>query len=245
MLAAVPFFYRPDHPDYMRAKRIRKGAERVDPVFDAFVGEFTAYFGFAPLSLDVDVVVRPGGNGTMRPRLGVVLERSVQFRSFKTGTSGNYDSAKQRAITEMLVERVTEANLRRLFSGPGAAVGTIPLIDDLFVYFTDFEDAARSEAHERVMGAVLDAFIGELALGDEFWCTLRYEGAPVVFVRTEEQAEALRVPAVQDRWAEAYFALVHRQDEFGYLRREDISIAVDSKENFDMNYNGSWFYYFR
>lgn len=46
-------------------------------------------------------------------------------------------------------------------------------------------------------------------------------------------------------WADTYFEIARRYDDFGYLTRAEIAIRVDSKENFDVNYSGNWFYYFK
>lgn len=32
-------------------------------------------------------------------------------------------------------------------------------------------------------------------------------------------------------------------NEFRYFKREEFNINLDSKENFDHNYEGNWFYY--
>lgn len=46
-------------------------------------------------------------------------------------------------------------------------------------------------------------------------------------------------------WADTYFEIAKRHDEFGYLIRAEIAILVDSKENFETNYSGNWYYYFK
>ena len=43
----------------------------------------------------------------------------------------------------------------------------------------------------------------------------------------------------------AYSKVVAPYDEFGYLAGNPIIPEIDSKENFDKNYNGSWFAYWR
>lgn|GEM_PF-4921792 len=46
--------------------------------------------------------------------------------------------------------------------------------------------------------------------------------------------------------ATAYVDLIRPHDEFGYFAgKEDFPVAFDSKEVFDREYNGSWFYYDR
>jgi hypothetical protein len=66
-----------------------------------------------------------------------------------------------------------------------------------------------------------------------------------VFVHTAEQAQTLRTSPLRDTWADIYYEIANPHDEFGYLDRTEIAIMVDSKENFETNYAGDWYYYFR
>jgi len=52
------------------------------------------------------------------------------------------------------------------------------------------------------------------------------------FVHTNEQAQTIRASVLTVAWAETYFEIAKRHDEFGYLTRSDIEIQVDSKESF-------------
>ena len=68
-------------PDYQRAKRIRQGLSRVDPVYDAFIERFRLKYGISPLAVFTGTVGRPRGQGKT-PRVAVVLERTGQRRPF-------------------------------------------------------------------------------------------------------------------------------------------------------------------
>jgi hypothetical protein len=110
------------------------------------------------------------------------------------------------------------------------------------VYFADFEYVAKQEVHDlATAGAELDRFTASLGIGDQFWCTQRHSGPPIVFVRTDEQARAIKASELPVTWADTYFEIAKGHDEFGYLTRAEIMIGVDSKENFDANYSSSWF----
>jgi hypothetical protein len=43
----------------------------------------------------------------------------------------------------------------------------------------------------------------------------------------------------------ANFELLAGRDEFGYLDRQSFQVDIGTKENFDTNYHGSWFNYYR
>lgn len=117
--------------------------------------------------------------------------------------------------------------------------------DEIFVYFADFERVAKWEVHDQATSSELEDFTASLGIGDQFWCIQRFAGPPIVFVQTEEQARALAASALPSNWADTYFEIAKRHDEFGYLSRAEIAIHVDSRENFEASYSGNWYYYFK
>ena len=42
-----------------------------------------------------------------------------------------------------------------------------------------------------------------------------------------------------------YFELLKEYDEFEYFKQDSFLIYLDSKENFDNNYEGDWHYYYK
>jgi hypothetical protein len=227
----------------LHAKRIKQGQSRVDPVYDGFVERFREQYGISPLAIMLDTFDRPRGQGTT-PRLGIVLERTDQYRSFLRGTF-NYDKVKQKAVAVLFTESLTGADLRPMFGlsrrVPHAAVRA----EEIFVYFNDFERVAKREVHDLVTSSEREDFTAGLGIGDQFWCIQRFAGPPIVFVYTDEQARALHASSLPVQWADTYFEIAECHDEFGYLNRSEITIRVDSKENFETHYSGNWFYYFK
>jgi hypothetical protein len=45
--------------------------------------------------------------------------------------------------------------------------------------------------------------------------------------------------------AEKYFEILKPYDEFNYFKKETFSVNLDSKENFDNNYESNWYYYYK
>ncbi|MFT4298885.1 MAG: hypothetical protein QM597_04520 [Aeromicrobium sp.] len=62
---------------------------------------------------------------------------------------------------------------------------------------------------------------------------------------TDEQASLLWDGESPSRWADLYYPLVHGDDEFGYISREEILFHYDSKETFDRDYSSNRYYYFK
>lgn len=237
-------FITPRDRDYLRAKRIKQGQSRVDLVYGAFVERFRERYGISPLALTLDTFDRPRGQGKT-PRLCVVLERTAQFRSFLRGPY-TYDKNKQEAVAVLFTESVAGADLRAMFGFPPQLPRGEVRADEIFVCFADFERVAKWEVHDLVTRSELEDFTASLGIGDQFWCTQRFAGPPIVFVHTDEQARVLKASDLPVTWAGTYFELAKPHDEFGYLSRAEIvAILVDSRENFEANYSGNWYYYFK
>jgi hypothetical protein len=215
----------------------------MDPVYDAFAGRFRERYGISPLAITPDAFDRPGGQGTT-PRLGVVLERTRQYSSFQREPFG-FDKDKQDAIAVLFTESLRGADLPAIFGGRRRLPHAEVRADEIFVYFMDFERVAKWEAHGLAARSGLEDFTASLGIGDQFWCVQRCAGPPIVFVHTREQAQALSASALPSNWADTYFEIVKRHDEFGYLNRAEIAIHVDSRENFETSYSGNWYYYFK
>lgn len=234
-------FYSPSDEGFEEALRIRRGELSVDPIFGGFIAEFTAVFGVTPLAVATDTMSSTRG---VTPRLGVVLERSSELRAFRDPGGFNYDRAKQARTARLFAKTVPGAGLAMRFGLPRRPRRT-SWAEDLFVYFADFERVAKRAAHDEVRGPELESFEASLGLGDQFWCTERFSGPPIIFVHTDEQAARLRDGGAPGRWADLYYPLVQGHDEFGYISREEIVIQVDSKETFDRDYASNWYYYFK
>ena len=236
-------FVTPQDRDYLRVKRIKQGRSLVDPVYGVFMERFRERYGVSPLAVLPDIASRPRGEGTT-PRLGVVLERTDQYRAFVRGPF-RPDKHRQRAVAVLFTESVREADLPAMFGFPRSQRHARVRADEIFVYFEDFERAAKWEVHDLVTASELEDFTAGLAIGDQFWCIQRFAGPPIVFVHTDKQARTLMASALPVTWADTYFESAKRHDEFSYLARSEIAIQVDSKENFEANYSGNWYYYFK
>jgi hypothetical protein len=178
-------------------------------------------------------------------RLSVVLERTDQCRVFLTAPY-MFDKRKQKTVARLFTQSLREEDLRAIHRRPSGEQHSAVHADEIFVYFADFEHVAKQEVHDlATTGPGLDEFTASLGIADQFWCTQRLSGPPIVFVHTDEQARALKASDLPVTWADTYFEIAKRHDDFGYLARAEITIQVDSKENFDANYSSNWFYYFK
>ena len=47
------------------------------------------------------------------------------------------------------------------------------------------------------------------------------------------------------KWKDWYYQILETHDEFGYFKKDGFYFELDSKENFDQNYESNWYYYYK
>lgn len=98
---------QPSDQDYLRAKRIKQGQSRVDPVYDTSVERFCERYGISPLAVALDTF-----ESAARTRYDTaprqVPERTDKYRSFLR-SQFDFDKDKQKAIAVLLTESLRGA----------------------------------------------------------------------------------------------------------------------------------------
>ena len=79
----------------------------------------------------------------------------------------------------------------------------------------------------------------------DIWTISRLFTGVTIFLYTDEQLKFYESSPIKKEWADRYFDLLKTYDKFGYYHREKFDIYLDSKENFDNNYNSNWMYYYK
>lgn len=213
-------------PAYQATRQIKAGRASLAPPFAELAAWIAARWHVTVLNVLYDQVELLHG----RPRLQVIFEHSRERRTFLDGP--NFDATKQRAIAERFAQLVTDHTPAR-FS-----------LDGLFVVFAAFAPLARVEADERITERDVQNLQRRLA-DEELWTIHRCFGLVTFMFYTHAQARSHEEAGLRDAYSDMYFDMLRSHDEFGYLSRPRFSVKFDSKENFDENYQGSWFFYDR
>jgi len=83
-------------------------------------------------------------------------------------------------------------------------------------------------------------------LDDEnLWEISRAFSGVTFFLYTDEQVNCYEHSIMKELWTNNYFSILKPYDQFGYFKRGDFNIYLDSKENFDTNYASNWYYYYK
>lgn len=109
--------------------------------------------------------------------------------------------------------------------------------------FQAFETLAKVETNNAVTQHEILELKGKLRCND-IWEISRCLSNVVFFLYKDKQVSQYEERGYIDKWSEMYLGLLKRYDEFGFYTKENFHIKLDSKENFDNNFNGDWYYYY-
>ena len=177
-------------------------------------------------------------------RLQICFEFKMESLKFRDGQLGNYHSDKQIAIAKKFTEilrnnkSIKKIRLTDLFK-------PLPYVtDNILIVFNAFEPVALIEANENVPQETVSELKKELNCHD-LWEISRAFAGTTFFVYTDKQVKHYENSQTRKVWADKYFDLLEPYNEFGYFKRDKFNIYLDSKENFDNNYESNWYYYYK
>jgi hypothetical protein len=211
--------------EYIETKAIKKGLKHLETPFSELADWIKIKFGIRPLNIIYDILEH-----NKQPRLQVIFELYKDNISFKAqnGLFPNKDRQEiiQNAFADLIQEypKYTAKNL--------------------YVIFGTFETIAMQEANGKITNQELDK-LKENLKNYNIWEIRRNFSTGIFFFYTEEQLKKNDNNDTKNKLKSDYLKLIKECDEFGYIDGVNFSIKLDSKENFDKNYQSNWFYYYK
>jgi hypothetical protein len=169
-------------------------------------------------------------SGEKIPRLDIVVEYEKDVEVFKDDNN--------QIFRDDVVEEITK-KFKEVIKSKRKKYKT----DNLFLICSAYEPVAKSYVNSQVNKFELDRMIEEVD-SPIVWKVQNYFGTTTIFLFTDEQVEKYQDSYFISDLKNDYLEMVKKYDEFGYFDVDSIVINVDSKENFDNNYNSSWFSYY-
>lgn len=209
-------------PEYGATRQIKRGLNRLSPHLAELASWIEATWNVVVLNVIYDL--------PHRPRLQIILEHPHHITIFEKDY--NFDEVKTNAIAKKFSEILGLHSLQSY------------QIDKLFLVFSAFSPIAQAEADNKISDDEIAALIEKIGNPD-LWEISRFFGIVTFLFFTDEQKERYEAEGKKITYAQMYFALVKRHDEFGYLNPEEFTVSFDSKHNFDKNYQSNWYYYYK
>lgn len=115
--------------------------------------------------------------------------------------------------------------------------------DSIYLSYQAFETLAKEEANNSITQREILELKEKLHCND-LWEISRCLANVVFFLYKDKQVRQYKERGFIDIWSKMYLDLLNRYDEFGFFTKENFRIKLDSKENFDNNFNSNWYYYY-
>ncbi|PSG94431.1 hypothetical protein C7H61_01000 [Mesoflavibacter zeaxanthinifaciens subsp. sabulilitoris] len=159
-----------------------------------------------------------------------------EFRDRNT----NYDSLKQSSISEKFEElngEVSKNNsfLKNLFKKPK---------DKYFVCFSAFNPIAKSEIIDKIPDDILSDF-KKRNTTNKIWEIHDSSFGVIVFLYKESDIAEYKNSREMENLKDDFYKTIKPFDKKGYFKLDKLHIGIDSKENFDNNYESNWYYYYK
>jgi len=231
----------PSNSNYEETKLVKLGQKSILFPSDLLAQRISEIYDVNVLNIGLDSITP-----TNRPRINVICEFSSEAAKFRG--DGAYSNEEQQNVKDNLreilessghlnfLERVAYRFRYRKF-----------LKKKALVIFTAFAPVARSEANAKISEKQILKLKRQLD-DESLWKISRSPvggAGATFFFYTEEQAKKAEAEGRQDDFVEPYLELLRMYDQFGYIEQDSFSIKLDSKENFDRNYESNWYYYYK
>jgi len=225
---------------YKRTKLIKQGKKRIDKKFALLAEWISKMYGVKVLDIQEEFMTHNN-----KVRIAVHLETYQERIAFKKDNDwwSNFDPLKQHNIAEKYLE-IGNVHKVPTHGVLGKLKKRNPTTTDIFVSFSAFEPIAREEANGLIPKHSIETLYKTLEC-PEIWTISRCFATVTLFVYQDEHKDKIKSSPEFKHIEDTYFKLLKEYDEFDYWKRENFGIGIDSKQNFDDNYESNWYYYYK
>ena len=180
-------------------------------------------------SIKVDVL---GRNDKKENRVNVKLKYDSDFQKFcnkkqENGVWRPFDTELNKKITEEI-----NLNHKDILFLPEKR---------FFVIYSSFENEFVDSLYKKLSKGFLFSLKKEL---EDIW-QIRVEYSTVYIMCNKiYEAQDCKIK-YEDKVRDLIYMEFKKHDEYNFVKKDEIRIVFDSKENIDLNYEGSWFYYLK
>ena len=225
----------PNDIDYKETKAIINGQKSTSQKIEELKKWIEKQYGNGVLHIVQDYL-----DTLNKPRLNVVLENYEDVDEFRDKNT-NYDSLKQSSISEKFeelndgIKSNKKSFFKNLFKTPK---------DKYFVCFSAFNPIAKSEILDKIPDKILSDF-KKRNTTKKIWEIHDSSFGVIVFLYKESDIEEYKNSTEIEKLKNDFYKTIQPFDKKGYFELEKLHIGIDSKENFDNNYESNWYYYYK
>jgi hypothetical protein len=216
----------PSDKTYQMTKQIMLGKKKINPDFKPLADFIDKQFGVKVINIIYDQI------DNKIPRLNIHFEFEREQKSFHIKPNDRlvgYDKKKQQIIADCFEQLADKKHYKT---------------KDIWVVYSAFAPVAKIEANMNVSAEEKEKLQTQLGNKD-IWTISNAFTSVTFFLYTDEQLKFYEKSPLKKEWADKYREVLRLHDEFGYYKRSPFKIYLDSKENFDKNYDSNWWYYYK
>ncbi len=232
---------------YKLSKEALRGKKQ-EIVYEKLIDWTKEEFDINVIYIDLEIK-----NKDNQPRLHLILETQKDYQKIliETGYNPKIQSKIAEKFNELLkienqkIGNKTEKSLvEKLLLKIGLKSNIKQQFENIWVCYSVFLTVYSTEISTEFTKEKIDELIKKYKK-DNVWEIHMSSFYITIFLEKENQIEESIEKSLFDKLKEEYFEIVKEKDEFGLFKKELINLAFDSKENFDKNYDSSWFYYYK
>ena len=217
---------------YEETKQIMLGEAKMNPNFRELADFIDQTFGVKTINIVCDNI-----NRKKRLQLEIYFELEQERSKFRINNEVfKFDRKKQEIIADKFIKTLKEPKIEKgLFSVFTKFRNRKYKPENIFVGYSAFKSEAKMEANKKIPYTQIVQLQEELDCKD--LCSIsRFFSAPTFFLYTNNQARFYKNSEIRKIWTDKYFELLEPYNDFGYFERDKFEIYLDSKENFENNY---------
>ena len=228
--------------EYQSAKLIKQGRKNIAPEFKNIADWISKKYSVNVINICHELMTNMD-----KIRLGIAVEFGDEYLKFKEEDNwwSNYDKKIQDEIAEKYIELNKTLNLKSTKKIFGLIERNEKLKpSDIFISTSAFEPIAKEEVNTNIPEQRIEKLKLSFDL-PQIWTISRCFGSATLFVFNNEQKVKFENSSELKKIENDYFKLLKEYDEFDYIKRDKFNIGLDSKQNFDDNYESNWYYYYK
>lgn len=227
--------------EYIETELVLAGKKEMSPQLKELAKWIASEFKIEVINLIVDYLKHLN-----RERLQIITKTNQDAWRFKESEDwvGNFDSDKQEKVAQKYLEVVKRKSTTKKGLASFFKKDKYPASKEIFVCSSAFDPIAREATTAEINGDELERFKRDINL-PELWEIQTGFGGAHFFLYTDEQVEKVKDSETFEQIRIQFFDLLKKHDKYNLFRSENFNIHLDSKENFDDNYESNWYYYYK
>lgn len=216
--------------EYKKTKFIKQGKTSISENIEYFAKWISEHY-------DVNVLDIQEKFNENESELRIEIYLETLKDEFKLKMSEHFFADIDLKIQKEIVEKYIQ--IRNSSNG----LKKLPKMNDFFIACFAFEPLAKEESNLLIPEKRIEKIYKELEI-TEIWKISRCFENVTLFVYKDVQKEIIKNSNKFKLIEDTYFDLLKEYDEFDYWKRESFKIRIDSKQNFDDNYESNWIQYY-